>query len=339
MAGKILQAAVVGATTLLGKELLDEISNSAAAAWDVTLLEEGEEIEGQLTSAGEEALVVHALNSAAFAGLDLVFFAGPPEVTTQFLTAATKAGAAVVDLTGAAQSVAGFLTRSPWLSTSQKPDLTTTGVVVPHPVALMLALVATRLQQRFGHVELVATVLEPASQAGSAGVDELHQQTVGLLTFQEVPKSLFGVQVAFNIHGSLGEEAQVRLADVRGRIEADLVRVLGNESDASLSLSLLQAPVFHGYVISAHVRLAAIATENELRSAIAGGVIVAAEDTAPSNQAAVETGDVLVTVQKGTGDTNAAWLLIAADNLRVMARSAVESALELAALRPGTRVQ
>ncbi len=339
MARKMMRAAVVGATTLLGKELLDEISNSAAAVWDVQLLEEGEEVEGQLTAAGDEALVVHALNSAAFTGLDLVFFAGLPELTTRFLTAATKSGAAVVDLTGAAQGVAGFLTRSPWLQISSKPDLTTIGIVVPHPVALILSLVAARLQQQFGHVELAATVLEPASQAGSAGVDELHQQTVGLLSFQEVPKAVFGVQVAFNLQGSLGDEAQIRLGDVRERIEQDLRRVLGEGFDATLSLALLQAPVFHGYMISAHVRLPAVATEDEIRSVLAGGVVVAAEDTGPSNQAAIESGDVLVAVRKVPGEMGAAWLLISADNLRLVARSAVESALELAALRPGTRVQ
>ena len=47
--------------------------------------------------------------------------------------------------------------------------------------------------------QLAATVLEPASEQGKAGLDELHQQTVGLLSFQSVPKDVYDTQVAFNL--------------------------------------------------------------------------------------------------------------------------------------------
>lgn len=339
MAGKILHAGVVGASTLLGKELLEEISGSAAAAWDLKLLEEGDDIEGQLTSAGDEALVMHTLDEAAFTGLDLVFFASSPTITRTFLKASLKAGSAIVDLSGATESEPGFLVRSPWLESSQRPDLTTNGVTVPQPASLMLATIAERLQRRFGHVDLVATLLEPASQAGTAGVDELHQQTVSLLSFQDLPKTVFGTQIAFNVQGTLGEESQVSLATSRARIQADLGRLLGASFDGAISLQLLQVPVFHGYVASAHIRLASPATVNAVRSILGGGVVVAAEDTLPSNQAATESGDLLVSVHADEGNDEAFWLLFAADNLRLMARSAVQSALEMAAWRPGTHVQ
>lgn len=339
MAGKILHAAVVGASTLLGKELLDEINDSSAVAWDLKLLEEGDDVEGQLTAAGDEALVLHALNHEAFAGLDLVFFAGSSELTSKYLRTAMRAGAAVVDLSGAAQGESGFLTRTPWLKGGHRPDLTTSGMVVPHTAALMLGLAAERLQGKFGHVEMAATVLEPASQAGSAGVDELHQQTVGLLSFQEVPKAVFDTQIAFNFHGSLGDEAKFPLNAIRSRIQADLGQALGAGFDGSISIMLLQAPVFHGYTISAHVRLAADVSEDALRSAVDGGVVSAEAETVASNQAATESGNLLIRVEKTPEDAKAIWLLMASDNLRLMARSAVHSALELAALRPGSRVQ
>lgn len=112
MAGKILQAAVVGAGTLLGKELLDEISNSAAAVWDLRLFGDGEETEGQLTSVGDEALVMRTVANGSFTGLDLVMFAGDREEARRFGPLAVKAGAAVVDLTGALQGSEGFLLHS-----------------------------------------------------------------------------------------------------------------------------------------------------------------------------------------------------------------------------------
>ena len=339
MAGKILQAAVVGASTLLGKELVQEISQSAAAAWDLRLLEESDEAEGQLTSAGDEAIVIHKLSEKSLEGIDVLFFADTTQATLKYADAAVRAGGAIIDLTGALGGRPGFLVRSPWIEAGQRPDLTTAGIVTPHPAALMLGLVAERLERQFGLTTLAATLLEPASQAGAAGVDELHQQTVGLLSFQEVPKQVFGTQVAFNLQSALGEEAQVVLAATRERITKDLLAITNDSLAGTVSYNLLQAPVFHGYVASTYVSVGRDATEEQLRSALKGGIVVTDPDTVPSNQAAAESGDLLVGVQADTNRTDAFWLVLAADNLRLSARNAVEAALELAALRPAARVQ
>ncbi len=333
------RAAVVGGTTLLGRELLNELNQSAAVAWDLQLLEEGDEAEGQLTSAGDEAWVVHSLNEEAFAGLDLVFFAGEPGVTLQYLKPALAAGAGVVDLTGVTGQEPGFALRSPWVTRSQRLDLTTLGVAVPHPATLMLALVAERLEAQFGPADLVATALEPASQAGSAGVDELHQQTVGLLSFQEVPKAIFDAQIAFNVQGALGEETKVDLAKTRARIRQETGRLLGAASGMKLSLTLLQAPVFHGYVISAHVRFNVDADGEAVQSALESEHLATSADMVPSNRAATESGKLLVGVETEPHDRRSAWLVLAGDNLGLPARNAVEAAMELAALRPAPRVQ
>ena len=50
-----------------------------------------------------------------------------------------------------------------------------------------------------------ATVLEPASQFGRAALDELHQQTVTLLSFQSMPRELYDAQAAYNLLSGLGE--------------------------------------------------------------------------------------------------------------------------------------
>ena len=340
----MLRAAVVGGSTLLGRELLSEIGSSAAAIWDLRILEEGEESEGQLTAAGEEALVVHSLDKDSFSGLDVVFFAATPEITAQYVDAAMQAGSAVIDLSGLTADRAGFVMRSSWVNGSQRPDLTTMGVCVPHPAALMLAIVGERLGRRSGSVDIAATVLEPASQAGSAGVDELHQQTVGLLSFQDLPKAIFDAQVAFNVQGALGPETRVDLPATLARIRRDTGRLLGTDAKARVHLQLLQAPVFHGYVISAHTRSAGGITADGVQAALQGTPVVTTGELDPSNKTATESGDLLIGIdcedsggEDGKGES--CWLLMAGDNLGLMARSAVNAALELATLRPAPRVQ
>ena len=84
------------------------------------------------------------------------------------------------------------------------PDLKTPAVASAHPVAVMLALVAGRLQAKLAVTSVAATVMEPASEHGRAAMDELHQQTVNLLSFQTLPREQYDAQVSFNLLPELG---------------------------------------------------------------------------------------------------------------------------------------
>ena len=340
MAPKQIRAAVVGAATLLGKELAEELNNSAASAWTTVLLDESNDAEAQLTAAGDEPVIIQPLNRESLERIDIVFFAGTAETTREYWRQAVGKGTAIVDLSGALENEPGFSVRCPWLPGGAKPDLATVGVVAPHPAALMLAVAADRLG-RLGLQSISATVLEPASQAGNTGLDELHQQTVSLLSFQSVPKEVFDTQVAFNLQTALGEDARVRLDTIRDTIRRHLRVLLPAPAAASVRFQFVQAPVFHGYTISALATLDHAVPEAELRQALNGGVVVAEDETAPSNIAAAEAGDVLVSVRgdEESRTAGAHWLWMAADNLRLAARGAVAAGMELAALRPTTRVQ
>ncbi len=340
MAGKQIRAAIVGAATLLGKELAEELNNSAAAAWTTVLLDESNDAETQLTAAGDEPAVIQPLNAEALERVDIVFFAGTSETTREFWRRPAAEGAAIVDLSGALENEPGFAVRCPWLPGGQKPDLTTPGVIAPHPAALMLAIAADRLG-RLGLQTISATVLEPASQAGSAGLDELHQQTVSLLSFQSVPKEVFDSQVAFNLQTALGEDSKVLLDGVRDVIRRHLRVMLPEKIADAIHFQLVQAPVFHGYTVSALAQMDRNLTAEEVRQALNGGVVVADDETVPSNLAAAEAGDLLVSVRADSDARSAAshWLWMASDNLRLAARGAVAAAMELASLRPMDRVQ
>ncbi len=341
MAGRQRSAVVVGAPTLMGKELIEELqASAAAAAWHVLYLHEEDEEQTEMIAAGDEPAVVQPFTPEALQGVDLVFFAGKGETAREHWRGAVQGGAAIVDLTGALEGEAGFLVRSPWIHGGTKPDLITAGVVAAHPAAVMLALTAERLARRLPLAQLTATVLEPASQAGKAGLDELHQQTVGLLSFQSVPKDLFDTQIAFNLQTTLGEEAQVDLPKVRTTIRRHLGILLGEAAAVRVRFQVVQAPVFHGYTVSAFAEFSAMATEANVRSALGGGVVVA-EDTVPSNLAAAELGDLLLDVREDgiREERSAFWLWMASDNLRFAARNAVAAAMELIALHPATSLQ
>jgi len=361
MAGREFRIGIVGASSLAGKELSDSLADSTLAACDITLLDQ-DDVAGQMTTAGDEVSFIQKIEPESFAGLDFVFFAGDPATTLKYWKTARLAGASLIDMTGALEPEPAVVVRGPWAAlceaapeneqTNPKTaqlDLTTPAVVAAHPAALMLLLVVNRLHARHPLRAVSATVFEPASQHGRAAMDELHQQTVSLLSFQTLPREQFDAQVAFNLLPSLGDAAKVNLAAARQCI-ASHYAALSAGVLPPLALTLLQAPVFHGYVASLLVELQRPATTAQMEEAVVGEQVdlVAAHSDPPSNLSAAGQPDLLLQISAASPGaaalqddvpSNRFWLWLAADNLKLAALNAIACANELRRLRPQGKVQ
>ena len=350
MAGKAQRVGVVGASSLLGKELSEEIGESALAAAELVLLDD-DEAAGQLAPAGDEASFIQRLTETSFEGLDYVFFAGSAQVTREHWQSARKAGATIVDMTDALEDEPSVLVRAPWMRTvlgtdatarPKLPDLNTAAVVAAHPEAVMLALAAGRVHSKLPVNAMVATVMEPASEYGRKAMDELHQQTVSLLSFHDLPREQYDAQVAFNLLPALGEEAKVTFADVQQRIERHYA-ALSDGVLPPLDLQVLYAPVFHGHTASVLVELKGAASVVDVEGALAGKHIevVTDESDPPSNLSASGQRSVLARVRKATGQSDGKrfWLWLATDNLKLAAANAIACAVELRRFQPHGKVQ
>jgi aspartate-semialdehyde dehydrogenase len=338
MAAKIIRGAIIGASTLLGKELAEELTGATFAAWVLTLLDT-EESGGTITAAGDEPHVIQPISALAFAGIDVAFFAGKVSTTLEFWKAAHAAGACIVDLTGALEGQPNVLVGSPLVEGGASPDLATIAEVSAHPAAIMLALISARLQ-RLGLTRMAATVLQPASELGSAGVEEVHQQTVGLLSFKPLKKDIYDTQVAFNVVASLGSDAKLNLDTARARIHRHIAALSSSDAADSIALQLLQAPVFHGYTASVFVELSHAADAESIRAVMLGSEPAIFEEESPSNESAAGKGEVLFSITPTISHpSNTFWLWIASDNLRLAARNATACALELLDLKPKSLIQ
>ncbi len=351
MANRMYRIGIVGASSLAGKEVSDELGESLLGASDFVLLDE-EEAEGQMTSAGDEAAFIQRLETSSFDRMDFVFFAGGAEVTRKHWQDARRAGASIVDLTYALDGQKDVLVRAPWVAdalagkakrTAREPDLNTPAVVAAHPAAVMLTLAAARLQRKLTLASVAATVMEPASEYGRGAMDELHQQTVNLLSFQTLPREQYDTQVTFNLLPVLGEGAKVKLALTERRIRTHYADLSGGLLPV-LALQMVQAPVFHGYVVSLLVELGAPASVEQVEAALAGEHldVVSGESDPPSNLSAAGQEDIMVRVTGDPGENGEStrfWLWLAADNLKLAALNAIACASELRRLRPLGKVQ
>jgi aspartate-semialdehyde dehydrogenase len=341
----VYKIAIVGASTLLGKELKDAISESSLASGDLSLLDADEGL-GQLDQVGDEVTFVRAISSDAFEHVDFTFFCGTEALTQKHWREALRAGSTVLDLSGALDSETGVLVRSPWVAAQEvTADLFTPAVVPASPAALALAMLMERVQQAAPVRQAAATVLLPASEFGRAAMDELHQQTVNLLSFQSLPKSIFDAQSAYNLLSGFGENAKASLVQVDARIRRQYNALAGRRLP-SLAIQTVSAPVFHGHAFSIFVELERPVDLATLEEALSGEHVdlVLEETDSPSHLAATGQNDVLVRLRLEPGARNAnestrLWLWAASDNLRLHAQNAVECAVDLRRLRPQGTVQ
>jgi len=341
----VYKIAIAGASTLLGREVKEALEESPLAAASFVLLDE-EEVQGQLVQVGDEPTFVQAIGPDAFERMDFTFFCGTEDLTRKHWREALRAGSTVLDLTGALDQEAGVLVRAPWLgSAAAEADLFTPAVVPANPAALALALLLERLQQAAPVRFAAATVIVPASEFGRAAMDELHQQTVSLLSFQGVPREVYDTQAAYNLLAGLGEAATVSLSATETRIRRHY-DALSAGRWPTLALQVIHAPVFHGQTFSIAIELERPVEISALEDALGGDhVDLVLEDTdSPSNLAATGQNDVLVRLRPEQGTRNSTqvsrlWLWAASDNLRLQAQNAVQCALDLRRLRPQGTVQ
>ena len=340
--------AIVGAGSLRGRELNDALTDSPFGGSDFVLMDDEAEL-GTLEAVGDEVTFIQRIEPSSFDRTDFVFFTGDEALTRKHWQAAQRAGASVIDVSGALEGEPGVLVRAPWLQDAAAapqlngPSLETRAVVPAHPVAVTLALLLDRIGSASGIAGASATVLEPASEYGRAAMDELHQQTVKLLSFQDLPRQVYDTQVAFNTTPVFGELAKFSLAKSEARIRRHYALLTANRPP-EIGVQLLHAPVFHGYGVSLAVTVAESASVDQLEAAIAGEHvdIITADGDPPTNLSVAGQPNILTRVRPQSGraeDTTRFWIWAGLDNLRFAAQNAVACALELNRLRPHGEVQ
>ena len=338
----LYKVAIVGAASLKGKELAEMLNDRNFPSAQVKLLDDDEAL-GQLEAVGEEVTFIQKLRADEFRNVDFTFFSSDPECTLKSWKIARDAGSAIVDLSYALEDDADAVVRSPWverqLGHGVVPELQPKAAVTAHPASIVLAILLLRAQKAGAVRSVAATVFEPASEHGQKGMDELHQQTVSLLSFQQLPKNIFDTQVAFNLVARYGEQSAPALSVIEARILKHYRRIA---ADAPVpSLLLLQAPIFHGHAFAVHVELDQVADIEKITAALSGEHVhlTHGADESPSTVNAAGQTDIQVSVVPDSSPGHGFWLWAASDNLHITASTAVECAETMAATRPRGIIQ
>jgi aspartate-semialdehyde dehydrogenase len=331
------RVAIAGASSLLGKELKQVLEDRNFPASEIVLLDESV-MAGTLTEAGGEPTFIRALEEDSFEGAQIVFFAGTPSDATRNWPAALRAGASVIDMTGAATIDAHAVRRIPALESVLPPVATEAAngssgsklYLSPPPPTLIACTLAAAFQ-RFAPQRIVLVIMVPVSERDRPGIEELETQTASLLSFREISKTVFDAQVAFNLLAAFGSESKPHLADIRAMIARETAAILAGRAQVP-AIQLLHAPVFYGYAFTAYAEFPSEAAAAELEAALSnlGVKVAAADDPSPSNVSVAGENDIQIApIETDQNYPGAVWLWGAADNLRLASVNAVRIAEDL----------
>ena len=339
----LFKVAIVGAAALKGKEVRDALVERSFPTVDVKLLDE-EDVLGQLEQVNDEPIIIQGVLPENLEEVDFAFLAADEAYIAKTWAIVRDSGSEIIDLSYALENNTDAILRAPWvereLGHTHEVALQSAPVVVAHPAAVMMALLLARIQKA-GPVRIASAVIgQPASEYGRLGMDELHDQTVNLLSFQQMPTAVFGTQAAFNLYAHPVEGAHPSLREIEARIVRHFRSITRQELNTPAIL-LVQVPVFHGYTIAMYVQTEVPVLPAEVESALKGAhiTVTGGQDEYPSNVNAAGSSEILASIRPDGDGGDGFWLFAACDNLRISALQALECAEEMVQTRPRGKLQ
>jgi aspartate-semialdehyde dehydrogenase len=309
--------AIVGSTSLLGKELQAMLEDRGFPMGRLALLET-EEYAGLLQEFAGEIQITQVISPDVFEDIDIAFFTCSPEIMHAYVASGAKFPELTIDLTQAGRAGTIYLE-----GISNPRLLRPNGYFVnPHPAAIVIARTLSSLHTKFGVQSAAVTVLQPASERGNAGVDELQSQTVNLLNFQEIEHTVFEGQLAFNV---LPEA--VASEQTENRILEQLVGILGDTFPKPV-VTAVQVPVFHSHAFSLFIYLLDTPSIDQLMTHLnQPGITTEVPPGGSSPVGVVGTEAIHVgRIRQDANHAGAYSLWLVADNMRVAASNAIQTA-------------
>jgi aspartate-semialdehyde dehydrogenase len=341
------RVAVIGASSLLGKELLNILEERHfPVSRLVTFDDEDDEQALPIVDLTEHSQAIVADENVREEELDFAFLAstsGTPPAFLQRVVGAqdghppgSEPRCIIIDLD---THLAGAEIRVPFLD---RPDRGLSGptpagtalsrrIVAPHPVTIVISTLLLPLSEIVPVKGAVAQVFMPVSEIGPRAIEELQRQTINLLSFQKAPQAIFGAQIAFNMLPRIGRTTRRSFQHLEDRIRNQLRGYLGDRVPMP-ALRLLQAPVFYSLSISLYLETALPVAVEKVREALAGERVRMRHfsERAPSQvEVTGNSGILLDAITMDGGHPTGVWIWAAVDNLRLAAENAVEIAESL----------
>jgi len=242
--------AVVGATGLVGNEILVCLENSSMEFSDLRLFASNDS-EGEVYSCRDSEYRIDGLGDDSFEGVDLAFFSVEASLAAKYVPIAIESGTIVVDCSNQFRLDSEIPVIVPDVNIN---TLTISDRLIscPSPSAVFLSPILKVIQSEVGIKRIVMTVFESVSGAGKMALDELWSQTISIFNQHDVVCDAFQHQIAFNCIPQVDLIRGDAYTKEEYGIMSEIKKVL-DMPDLQMTVTVVRVPVFHTFSMTVNV--------------------------------------------------------------------------------------
>jgi aspartate-semialdehyde dehydrogenase len=326
--------AVVGATGLVGRTMLDILAERGFPAAEVRALASARSA-GTSTTVRDRTYIVAEATPAAFKGVDIALFSAGAGLSRELAPAAVAAGCVVIDNSSAWRMEPDVPLV---VSIVNAADLADHHGIIANPNCSTMQLVPllAGLRDAVGLERVVVDTYQSVSGTGSEAIAELEAQVQAHAAGGPKLASVYPHPIAFNAIPEIDVFRADGYTQEEWKVIAESRKIL-HEPDLRISCTAVRVPVFVSHSEAVHVETTRPISPDEARDVFAGldGVEVVDDPAAhryplatnAAGRDAILVGRIRADASMPDGRGLAFWVV--ADNLR---RGAALNAVELAEL-------
>jgi aspartate-semialdehyde dehydrogenase len=252
------RVAVVGASSLIGEAVIDELRARRFPISELHALEDQRHVGGSVAEgpADEErdgAAAVRISDVAAFdfSRVDLVFFCGRAALAERYAEIAA-AHAWVIDNSPAYRLRPDVPMVAADVNAGVLEGVGTRGLIaLPGSASVALATALAPLQAMAPLARVDVATYQAVSGSGRPAMDELAGETVAMLSGRQARGRAFGRQIAFNVIPQVDAVDEDGVSREERRLWAETRSLLG-APDLPVNATAVRVPVFFGHSLAVH---------------------------------------------------------------------------------------
>ena len=242
--------AVVGATGVVGTEMLRVLEERKFPVERILPLASSRSAGGEVSFAGE-GLLVKLLTKESFEGIDLALFSAGSEISREYAPIAAQAGAVVIDNSSAWRMEKDVPLVVPEVNPG---DIAKHRGIIANPncstIQMVVALKPLHDQVRI--TRIVVSTYQSVSGTGKEAMDELGEQCRQIFSFSEVKPTVYPYQIAFNCLPHIDEFLPSGYTKEEMKLVHETQKIMGDDS-IRITATTVRVPVFVGHSESINI--------------------------------------------------------------------------------------
>ncbi len=314
------RVAVVGATGMVGREMLNILAEREFPADEVVALASSRSI-GVECSYGDKTLKIKSLDSHDFSGTDIALLAAGSDVAATWAPRIAQAGAVVIDNSSKFRMEPDVPLIVPEVNPEALAGYEKRRIIAnPNCSTAQLVVALKPLHDRARIKRVVVATYQSVSGAGSAASEELWNQTKGIFVTDMPEKREFTKQIAFNVIPHIDSFMADGGTREEWKMSVETRKIL--DPKIELTATCVRVPVFVGHSEAVNVEFHDPITDDEAREILreSPGVLVVDKRDDEGYVTPVEcVGDFATFVSRIRIDPttdNALNMWVVSDNLR-----------------------